>query len=272
MAGDWIAIDHDFPEKEEVIAICAKSGASVAETMLALFRLWRWADRHTEDGRLRNVSVTGVTLLCGQSDAFWHAVESVGWIEIDGDDIVVPRFAHRFGESARSRMLGTKRMQRFRGKKSKAKKRHKSVTGVTPSASRKRSPQPQPHVSPNGDTTPTPLQLEFTEAWEDWLKHRQEIGHPLKPTAAMNALKKLADMGEPRAIAAIRHSIANGWQGLFEPKEDSYRGRTLFPPAENPARPRDAELGPDRYPPGCSPTDTPPAGADAAEANGKEHG
>ena len=26
MAGDWMAFDHDFPEKEEVIAICAKSG------------------------------------------------------------------------------------------------------------------------------------------------------------------------------------------------------------------------------------------------------
>ena len=25
-------------------------------------------------------------------------------------------------------------------------------------------------------------------------------------------------MGEARAIAAINHSIANGWQGIFEPK------------------------------------------------------
>ncbi len=33
-----------------------------------------------------------------------------------------------------------------------------------------------------------------------------------------NQLLALAEMGEPRATAAIKHSIANGWQGIFEPK------------------------------------------------------
>ena len=30
-------------------------------------------------------------------------------------------------------------------------------------------------------------------------------------------LAKLADMGEERAIAALKHSMTNGWQGIFEP-------------------------------------------------------
>lgn len=34
----------------------------------------------------------------------------------------------------------------------------------------------------------------------------------------MQALsKQFQTMGEPRAIAAIQHSIAHGWQGCFEP-------------------------------------------------------
>jgi hypothetical protein len=58
----------------------------------------------------------------------------------------------------------------------------------------------------------------FLEAWADWVRHRSEIRKPLKPTTIKKQLKKLAAMGVVRAVAAIEHSIANGYQGLFEPK------------------------------------------------------
>lgn len=69
------------------------------------------------------------------------------------------------------------------------------------------------------DTDPTlPFPSpEFAAAWADYVKHRSELRKPLKPTGAKGALAKLVAMGEQRAIAAIRHSIANGWQGIFEP-------------------------------------------------------
>ena len=58
----------------------------------------------------------------------------------------------------------------------------------------------------------------FSLGWRKWVKHRKEIGHPLTPTATSQQLTKLSAMVEARAIAAIQHSVANGWQGLFEPK------------------------------------------------------
>lgn len=58
---------------------------------------------------------------------------------------------------------------------------------------------------------------EFAAAWANWGKHRTEIRKPLKPTATKAQLAKLAAMGEPRAIAAINHSLANQWTGIFEP-------------------------------------------------------
>jgi len=58
----------------------------------------------------------------------------------------------------------------------------------------------------------------FLAAWADWVRHRSEIRKPLKPTTIKQQLKKLAAMGVARAVAAIEHSIANGYQGLFEPK------------------------------------------------------
>ena len=56
----------------------------------------------------------------------------------------------------------------------------------------------------------------FSEAWEKWQQHRREIRKPITPTAAVSLLKKLAGWGVDRAVAAIEHSIASGWQGIFE--------------------------------------------------------
>lgn len=58
---------------------------------------------------------------------------------------------------------------------------------------------------------------EFAEAWANWGKHRTEIRKPLKPTMRRAQLRELSAMGEVRAIAAINHTIAKGWQGIREP-------------------------------------------------------
>ena len=56
----------------------------------------------------------------------------------------------------------------------------------------------------------------FFQAWGEWEVHRLQIKKKLTPLAVtkqMNALKKL---GEAPAIAAINHSIAQGWTGIHE--------------------------------------------------------
>lgn len=71
-----------------------------------------------------------------------------------------------------------------------------------------------------GDAIPLPLPFsseQFQAAWTDFGKHRSEIRKPLKPTMTKAMLDGLERIGEARAIAAIRHTIANGWVGLREP-------------------------------------------------------
>lgn len=70
------------------------------------------------------------------------------------------------------------------------------------------------------DSIPIPSEIDtpaFREAWATFSTHRSELTKPLTPTAAGMALKRLAEMGEPRAIAAIEHTIEKGWQGIREP-------------------------------------------------------
>lgn len=63
----------------------------------------------------------------------------------------------------------------------------------------------------------------FAEAVARWERHRAEIKHKLTPEARKAWLKKCEAMGEAAAIAAIDHSIANGWTGMFPPKTDDHR-------------------------------------------------
>lgn len=58
---------------------------------------------------------------------------------------------------------------------------------------------------------------EFIAIWRTWEQHRREIRKPLTPQAGVMALRELDGMGAIRAAAAIRHTIAKGWQGIREP-------------------------------------------------------
>jgi len=70
-----------------------------------------------------------------------------------------------------------------------------------------KQPDPLPFPSPA-----------FAEAVARWERHRAEIKHRMTPETRKAWLKKCQELGEARSIAAIDHSIANGWQGMFEAK------------------------------------------------------
>ena len=73
--------------------------------------------------------------------------------------------------------------------------------------------KPFPEVPPELATP------EFQAAWADWLKDRRDRRKPVTAEAAKRQLSQCAEWGAARAVQAINASIQNGWQGLFEPKE-----------------------------------------------------
>jgi hypothetical protein len=58
----------------------------------------------------------------------------------------------------------------------------------------------------------------FREAWADWKDDRKANRRkPLTPKGEAIKLAELASWGEADAIAGIKASIGNGWQGIFRP-------------------------------------------------------
>ncbi len=243
MAGDYIKVDHDLPDKEEVISLAAdpdlnydEDEARLAVVILRLIRLWIWGDRHTEDGILHGIDASGCAQRLRGDIQFWGGVQSKKWIEFLDGCARIPNFKKRFGKSARSRLLSANRMRKYREKKRLRATPAQHVTLVAPTSIRIN------RVSTNVDTLgaqegcaqqktekatakktavavglPENLQgAAFEEAWQSWLAHRREIKKPMTDRAVAMQLKKLAGWGTERAIAAIEHSIAQDYQGIYE--------------------------------------------------------
>jgi hypothetical protein len=59
----------------------------------------------------------------------------------------------------------------------------------------------------------------FRSAWAEWVAYRKERKlAAYKPATIRAQLAKLAEWGEGAAVDAIRESIRQNWQGIFEPK------------------------------------------------------
>jgi len=96
-------------------------------------------------------------------------------------------------------------------------------------------PLPIPTPTPVTTTIPTPTTEwqalpaelandEFKTKWEEYCAYRRERKlSRLGAHSITEKWKELAAMGSPVAIEAIRHSIANGWTGIFPPKTHGQR-------------------------------------------------
>lgn len=79
-----------------------------------------------------------------------------------------------------------------------------------PAVKGKPSPAMEQAIPPELDSP------EFRELWNDFIQHRVEQKKRMTPTAIRRAFQKMLPWGRDRAIAALKHSIANSYQGIFE--------------------------------------------------------
>lgn len=110
MAGEWIPYDVCLPQKPEVLEIVDRTGLPADQVVGRLLLLWGWASLNSYDGTAR-ISVRLLSRLCGGDEAFWQAVEDVGWLVVDADagTVAIPGWERRFSKSAKSRALAAVR-------------------------------------------------------------------------------------------------------------------------------------------------------------------
>lgn len=224
MAGLYILWEKGLARKAEVLRIAQATGIDRRQIAGTLMEFWEWMEDQTETGFLPGILVRNLSAcVADTSGAFWAAVQSVGWIVESAEGIEVPRFERWMGKSAKRRARESERKRQSRSPCPQ------SVRKVSASHADKKRTTEQNRTEQDKSTPLTPQSAlpqhldtdAFRAALSRWIDYRKQIKKPLKP-ASMDALvRKLAAWGAERAAQSIDSSIANGYQGLFEPKESA---------------------------------------------------
>lgn len=206
----WIKRDKSLTSKPEVLQIASRLNIDRWSAAGRCEDVWSWADEHTENGHASGVTKVFIDQLVA-CDGFADAMVLVGWLHIDSNGVTIPNFDRHNGKSAKKRASDAERQKKSRDKSRKeCDKNHDE--GAT------RSLSVSDFWSLISSLLPEEMQTEkMRAAWLDWEQHRKERKPRITKTSAGKQAKKLAEMGHDRAIAAIEHSIAGGYQGIFEP-------------------------------------------------------
>jgi hypothetical protein len=116
MAGDWLKMEINTPEKPEVLAITVALGWDDPDlTVGKLFKVWRWFDQHTINGNAKSVSAALLDRLIGVT-GLTQAMVNVGWLIVTDDGVSLPNFDRHNGETAKKRALTGKRVAKHKAK------------------------------------------------------------------------------------------------------------------------------------------------------------
>jgi len=210
MAGDWIKMQVGLESSPEVIAMSIELDLSEIWVVGALFKLWCWADQHTEDGNAQGVTKNWIDRYIG-IDGFTDALINVNWLLVTGKNLTIPNFDRHNGKPAKQRAKGTQRVKEHRKRNGKTvthTTKPRNGTSVTNPLLEKRREEKSNNKSaevPNNN-------LLFSELWEMWPEHRR-----MKKTATLPAFEAqlLAHSFETIKAAAVEYCRRENSRGEF---------------------------------------------------------
>jgi len=232
MAEPWIKMRISLGSCPKVVRILSALQADRFRTVGGLHAVWALFDLHSVDGVMDGYTLSSMSQMIGWP-GFAEAMASVGWLEQTDAGLVMPRFSDHNGASAKRRAMDAYRKTKVRKMSAPHADKDRTKCGLEKEKEKEKEEKTEnpPHIPPQGDEPkPTPTAKfdpaqgwpwtdpEFQSAVDGWVKHRREIGHPIKPTSHARQVKDCRDWGRERALAALVESTRSGYQGLFPAK------------------------------------------------------
>lgn len=114
MAGDWIKMRVDLQTHPKIVRILSATKADKFRVIGGLHAVWSVFDAHSDDGQLKGYTPEVMDHIIGWT-GFSDAMIAVGWMEFDGDQVLVlPGFSEHNGASAKRRADDQKRKRESR--------------------------------------------------------------------------------------------------------------------------------------------------------------
>lgn len=96
-------------DNPRVSKLCDMTGQGEATVIGGLYWLWATADQHTEDGVLWHLSLSQLDRKTGIK-GFGDAMVAAGWLQTDGENLLIPNFEDHNGTSAKKRAQTARRV------------------------------------------------------------------------------------------------------------------------------------------------------------------
>lgn len=127
MAGDWIKIEMETPDKPEVVNMSSRLRIDQDAVTGKLVRIWTWADRNSVNGEHMQINDAFINRLTNKT-GFADAMRAVGWLSGEDGDLTFSNFSRHNGNTAKKRSETNRRVAEHRN--CNAKSVTKSVTEV----------------------------------------------------------------------------------------------------------------------------------------------
>jgi hypothetical protein len=108
VAGEWIPLDCNLGTKPEVLELVDETGLPVEAVCWRLIQLWSWAALNSSDGTIR-ATPRRVAAVAGGDEAFWLAVERVGWVTFLNGTMTIAGWDKKFSRAAKARLEDARR-------------------------------------------------------------------------------------------------------------------------------------------------------------------
>lgn len=243
---DWWSHPQQTTCDESVTEVVTLSNVTRV-TVAGLLSIWS-----SVNGTINADDVVPIMAICDVDSVtsipgFGEAMESVNWVEPTGaGGLRFPNFKEfNAPDTVRRTKTGAERTADWRARLvTKCDENVTPCDGCDVEKRREEKKKKNTPLPPKGKTsdswkaaldamTGVTLKTDtFREVWSDWVTHRKEIKKPVTATSAKQQIRLMESWGEERAVAAMRHTIAKGWQGLREPELGDRVGRAEAKPGK----------------------------------------
>jgi hypothetical protein len=227
-----VDIDYfDHPKTKRLVRLLGK-GSEVLP-----LKLWSFTAHYFEkDGRLTGISTQEIESECrwwGPEGEMVQAMLEAVFLEraADGTLIVhdwLEHQGHILAFHERAKKGAQARWAKLRGDASSSASSNAPTKPAKPTRPTKpTNPAARGRVGGLASEVKLPAAIDtpaFTAAWGEWLAYRAERKPKMTERTAKMQLKICEQMGTARAVAAIEHSIASTYQGIYEPRGHGTNG------------------------------------------------
>lgn len=212
-----------------------KAREYIAKILGGLAQLWFYADKHIRDDNTIPLGIDDINEVVG-IHGFAQIIPE-HWLHVlDTETVELPDFLEHNGPEAKKAALNARRQERHRDRvtlddlENKRSSNSQSVTDALPDKTRQDKTKT---IKDKGVVSRETVGLIFDpstilgldiDAWNEWVEYRQVRRPAIKPESRIKAATALAKLGRMQR-ATVDHSIANGYQGLIEPKQQGFNGK-----------------------------------------------